>query len=93
MPTADVRFRRTERLILEIPAADKTAGTVRLLDRVGSPLAVPATVTLREDADGATWPRVEIILSPLAAGDYVVEYTPPAERAGEPVVTAFRIIP
>ena len=93
MPTADARFRRIERLILEIPANDKTPGTARLLDRVGNPLAVPATVTIREDAAGMTWQRVEIVLSPLAQGDYVVEYTGPAERPSEPLFTGFRIIP
>jgi hypothetical protein len=92
-PTADVRFRRTERLFLEIPSSDATAGRARLLDRVGNPLAVPATVTTREDQAGTIWQRVEIALSPLAPADYVVEFTPSADRPGESLFTAFRIIP
>jgi hypothetical protein len=88
-----VRYRRVERLILEIPSGEKTAGTARLLDRVGNPLAVPATVTTRDDPAGTIWQRVEIVLSPFAPGDYVIEYTGPPERPSEPLFTAFRIVP
>jgi hypothetical protein len=88
--TADARFRRTERLILETPttaSAGEAAG--RLLDRAGKPLNVPATATIREAADGSRWRRVEITLAPLAPADYIVEST----SGGERTLTGFKVVP
>ena len=73
MPTADLRFRRTERLIVETPVSLGTDVAARLLGRAGNVLNVPLTATIREDADGTRWRRAEITLAPLAPGDYVVE--------------------
>ena len=89
MPTADLRFRRTERLIVEAPASLGTDITARLLGRTGNPLNLPVTATIRDDADGTRWRRVEIALAPLAPGEYVVEMVAGAERT----LTAFRVIP
>ncbi len=89
VPTADVRFRRTERLILETPASPGVPATARLLDRTGSALGVPVNVTIRSDAGGPTWRRVEIVLAPLGQGDYIVETTAGEERS----LTAFRVVP
>ena len=60
-PTADARFRRTERLVVETPliAADATV-TARLLNRVGQPMAVPVALAERLDEScscGCRWPR------------------------------------
>jgi VWFA-related protein len=92
MPTADLRFRRTERLRLDVPAGSGDAADVysaRLLDRVGHPLSVPVTATLREDAEGSRWHTTEVALAPLAAGDYVIELTAGSERT----LAAFRVLP
>ena len=89
MPTADARFRRAERLILEAPASSATDVTARLLDRAGKALSVPVTASIREDADGLRWRRIEVMLAPLAQGDYIVESAAGAERT----LTGFRVVP
>ena len=89
MPTADLRFRRTERLIVETPVSLGTDVAARLLGRTGNSLNVPLTATIREDADGTRWRRVEITLAPLAPGDYVVEIT----AGGERTLAGFRVVP
>lgn len=89
VPTADVRFRRPERLILEAPVSSTANVSARLLDRAGKALSVPVTAVIREDADGLRWRRVEIVLAPLAQGDYIVESSAGAERT----LTGFTIVP
>lgn len=89
VPTADLRFRRTERLIVETPASLGTDIAGRLLGRTGNSLNVPLTATIREDADGTRWRRVEVTLAPLAPGDYVVETT----AGGERTLSGFRVVP
>jgi len=87
-PTADMRFRRTERLRVEVPAAADASGA-RLLDRTGKLLAVPVTAATRNDPDGTRWATGELVLAPLAPGDYVVELTVGELRT----MAAFRIVP
>jgi VWFA-related protein len=89
IPTADLRFRRTERIIVETPASLGGEVSARLLGRTGLPLNVPVTATIRNDADGTRWRRVEITLAPLAPGEYIVETTAGTERT----LTAFRVVP
>jgi VWFA-related protein len=89
MPTADLRFRRTERLVVETPVSIGTDIAARLLGRTGNSLNVPLTATIRDDADGTRWRRVELALAPLAVGDYVVEIT----AGGERTLTGFRVVP
>jgi hypothetical protein len=89
VPTADARFRRADRLILETPASSADAFSARLLDRAGNPLTIPVTAVIREDTDGLRWRRVEVVLAPLAQGDYIVESSAGAERA----LTGFRVVP
>lgn len=86
---ADARFRRAERLILEAPASSADDVSARLLDRNGNPLTIPVTAVIREDADGLRWRRIEVVLAPLAQGDYVVEAAAGAERT----LTGFRVVP
>ena len=54
MPTADLRFRRTERISIEIPTTSTDAGTAQLLNRVGQAMSIPVTAAIRDDADGST---------------------------------------
>ncbi|MGD9903175.1 MAG: VWA domain-containing protein [Vicinamibacterales bacterium] len=93
-PTADPRFRRTERLQVETPILDAGATlTARLLNRLGQPMAVP--VTLAERLDESLQLRValaEVSLAPLAMGEYVVEVTATRGDATESVTYAFRIV-
>lgn len=87
--TADVRFRRNERLRLELPTASAVAATARLLDRLGNLLQVPAQVTTRTDGAAAYgWVVVDATLAPLAAGDYLVEVT----QDGTTQLVAFRVV-
>lgn len=89
VPTADSRFRRTERIIIETPAAFAKDISARLLDRTGKPLAVPVTAVIREGTDGTRWHRLELTLAPLAPADYVVESTSGTDRT----LIAFRVVP
>jgi hypothetical protein len=88
--TADPRFRRNERLRLELPSNSSDVANARILDRAGTPMQVPATVSTRDEAPGQwKWIVVDVSLAPFAAGDYVVEVT----QAGASQVAAFRIVP
>jgi VWFA-related protein len=94
-PTADPRFRRTERLVVETPllAADATV-SARLLNRLGQPMAVP--VALAERLDESLQLRMslaEVVLAPLAPGEYVVEVTAAKGAATATVTYGFRMIP
>ena len=89
MPTADLRFRRTERVTVEIPTTSSEAGTARLLERAGKPMAIPITAAIREDADGSRWRTAQLALAPLAPGDYIIELTAGIEKS----LTAIRVLP
>jgi hypothetical protein len=89
VPTADLRFRRSERVRVEIPTVSTTVPGARLLDRTGKPLAVPVTGALREDPDGSRWQTGEVVLAPLAPGDYVIELSEGNAR----MLSAFRVVP
>jgi VWFA-related protein len=88
VPTADLRFRRSERLRVEVPSATD-AIAARLLDRTGKPLtAVPVLSASRTDADGVRWATAEVALAPLGAGDYVIEVSAGDTRT----IVAFRVV-
>ena len=95
MPTADPRFRRTERLRLEVPlAAEGFTGTGRLLTREGQ--ATPLIVTFSSRADEETKQQfgvADVTLAPLAAGDYVLELVLTKDGKSETVSYGFRIVP
>ena len=65
LPTADLRFRRSERLRVEVPSAADVAAA-RLLDRTGKPLAVPVAAATRTTPTARGGRRAE--LAPRAAG-------------------------
>jgi VWFA-related protein len=88
-PTADPRFRRTERVRLELPRAARPDGLkATLLDRTGAPLPVAVTTATRDEG-GVVWATVDLALAPLAPGDYVIR----VEVDGEESVTAIRVVP
>jgi len=93
LPTADRRFRRTERLVVQASASmAPDAVTAELLDRSGKPLQVPVTASI-VDKDFVRWARAEMALAPLAPGDYLLRIA--STRGDERIVTLapFRIIP
>ena len=93
--TADPRFRRTERLRLEVPlAGDGFTATGRLLTREGHQMPLVVAFTARTDA--ATQQRsgvADVTLAPLAAGEYVLELSIEKNGKTETVSYGFRIIP
>ncbi len=88
LPTADLRFRRSERVRVEVPSAvDVTSA--RLLDRTGKVMAaIPVTASTRTDADGTRWATGELLLAPLGPADYVIEVVAGDTRT----LVAFRIV-
>jgi VWFA-related protein len=95
VPTADARYRRTERIRLDVPrAANDSPASARLLGRDGRPLTMPISLTERTDADsGERMLVVDITLAPLAQGDYAVEITVGQGERKESATYAFRIVP
>jgi VWFA-related protein len=93
--TADPRFRRTERLRVEVPlAGEGVSGQGRVLTREGQ--STPLAVTFAARVDEPTQKRfgvAEVVLAPLAAGDYVLELTLGKDGKSEAVSYGFRIIP
>lgn len=89
MATADLRFRRTERISVEIPTTATDAGTAQLLNRTGQVMPIPVTTAIREDGDGARWRTAQLALAPLAPGDYAIEQS----AGGTTTLTAFRVLP
>ena len=92
--TADPRFRRTERLRVEVPVANDTVtGTGRLLTREGQPLQVVVNVTTRSDDNSKHTMVGEAALAPLAAGEYVLEMSLTKDGKTETVAYGFRLVP
>jgi len=89
VPTADLRFRRSERLRVDVPTPAAGTVTARLLDRNGNPLPIPVTAVVRDDPNGSRWQSAEVSLAPTAPGDYLIELTGLAERT----LLAFRVTP
>ena len=92
VPTADLRFRRSEQLRVELPTPFSETGGARLLDRTGKALAVPITTSARDDADGSRWQITQFALAPLAPADYVIEIAT-SGGSGKRTLVAFRVIP
>ncbi len=94
-PTADARFRRTERLRAEVARLDAAAVvTGRLLNRAGQSMQVPVTITERPGTDHAPATVVaELALAPLAAGEYVLEVMAAGGDRTETRSYAIRLVP
>ncbi|HEU4687482.1 MAG TPA: VWA domain-containing protein [Vicinamibacterales bacterium] len=94
VPTADLRFRRSDTLRLLIPASPAmAAGSARLLDRTGKELAVRVTVMPSQEPDGSKWLSGQAALAPLAPGDYLIEIVDTTNGAQRRTLTAFRVVP
>ena len=94
VPTADLRFRRSDTLRVLMPASPAMAAeSARLLDRTGKALAVPVTVEASQDPEGSRWLSGQAMLAPLAPGDYLVEIVATASGAQRRTLTAFRVVP
>lgn len=93
-PTADARMRRTERLRLATPRLSTSAVvTGRLLNRTGQVMQVPITITEVPGENGAVAQVVgELVLAPLAAGEYVVEIAATEGAKTETLSYAVRVV-
>jgi VWFA-related protein len=89
VPTADLRFRRSEQAKVEILTLSTDAGPARLLDQTGKALSVPVTAAVRNDADGSRWLTGQLALAPLGPGSYVIELSEGSHR----LLAAFRVVP
>ena len=93
VPTADPRFRRTERLRIEVPiSGEGFTGAGRLLTREGQPLQLVVNYTTRTDARGPLAVG-EVALAPLAAGEYVLELSLTKDGKTDAVSYGFRLVP
>ena len=93
VPTAMPFLRRVERLVAEWPvAASLDNRSARVLNVRGEPLPIPVTVVERE-TDGRRVIAVDLRLTPLAPGDYVLEVTAESGGAAERRLFAFRVTP
>ncbi|MGE3273792.1 MAG: VWA domain-containing protein [Vicinamibacterales bacterium] len=95
LPTADARFRRTERVRLEVPRISP-GGTVaaRLLNVEGQEIPVP--VRLAEKLDESLQLRsvvADLTLAPLAQGEYVIEVSVADGSRRDVATYGFRIVP
>lgn len=93
--TADPRFRRTERIRLEVPlAGDGFTATGRVLTREGHAMTLNVPFTTRiDDATKQVFGVADVTLAPLAAGEYVLELALVKAGKTETVAYGFRIIP
>jgi VWFA-related protein len=93
--TADPRYRRTDRVRVEIPLfGEVTSVKASLLDRSGHPIALPVQAGEERAPDGGlTWARAELALAPLAPGDYAIQTTVERGSSSQQLVTAFRVVP
>jgi VWFA-related protein len=93
--TADPRFRRTERLRLEVPlSGDGFVATGRVLTREAQPTPLAVSFTTRTDASTSQQFGVaEVVLAPLAAGEYVLELSLSKNGGTEVVSYGFRMVP
>jgi VWFA-related protein len=93
VPTGDVRFRRTERLRVDVPVAGKIDRVdAALLDRNGGTISISVD-TETQAADGLAWASALLALAPLAPGDYAIQTTIEHGSSTEQVMTAFRVVP
>jgi VWFA-related protein len=96
LPTADPRFRRTERLRVEVPifADDFTSkGSLLTREGVATPIVVTCSTRL-DEARNLRFAVADVTLAPLAVGEYVLQVT--LERKGGKsgdVAYGFRIVP
>jgi hypothetical protein len=87
------RFRRTERLRIEVPmpvGAGNAAGRVLTMQERATPLVVTYSTA---ETNGQTIGIADVILAPLAVGEYVLELSYDVNGQREVVNYNFRIIP
>ena len=92
LAAGDARFRRTERLRIEFPVAEGATLSGRLLTRQGQAMALAVETSTRTSDAGDVLGVANLVLAPLAPGEYVIEVV---ARAADSAIThyGFRIVP
>ncbi len=92
VPVAGYQFRRTERVHVEWPLLHPLdRREARLLGRSGQPVAVTVALTEREN-DGRQMLALDVLLAPLAPGDYVLEVVVTAGATTETKLVGIRVV-
>ena len=89
----DARFRRTERLRIEMPmpaGAANPSGRVLTMQELATPLIVSYSSQV---TNGQTVGIADVILAPLAVGEYVLELSFDVNGTREKATYNFRIVP
>ena len=90
----DDHYRRTERLRLELSLPSPQPATARVLGPTGTPLNVPVVTSTRTDrTSGRSILLADLLLAPLAQGDYELEVTLGTGSRSEVVPYRFSLIP
>ena len=95
VPTADPRYRRNEKVRVEVPLAPgATSVKAELLDQAGKVMAaIPVTSALvAPDDAGIGWATADLSLVPLGAGDYVVRVEVVHPDGTGRTLTGFRVV-
>jgi VWFA-related protein len=91
--TADRRLSRADRVRIEVPASDgATLPVAALLDRAGHVMAVPIEPGTRTEG-AVSWATGELVLAPLAPGEYVVKLTLTGAGGPQDIYTGIRVTP
>jgi VWFA-related protein len=90
LPAADRQFMRNERLRVEwlVDSPTPVRLRARILQTGGTPLSYAPPV-IADDRGTATLARLDLVLSPFASGDYLLELT--AERNGQERATLLAV--
>jgi VWFA-related protein len=94
VPTADPRFRRSERIRLEVPlAGEGFSGAGRVLTSTGQATPLIVSFTTRTEASTKqVFGVADLNLAPLAEADYVLQVTLTKNGKSEVVSYGFRLI-
>jgi hypothetical protein len=92
--TAGVHFARTDVAQLELPVTSEVMpGPGRILDRTGRPLKMPITESERTDSvTNQHWITADVVLAPLASGDYLLELGLLEKTGKSRVITGIRVV-
>jgi VWFA-related protein len=92
LPVVGREFARAERLLVRLtaygPGGTTPKVTARLLNRAGQPIT---DLPVAAAASGPSRSEIELALSPIAAGEYVIEITAAGETGEVKELIAFRV--
>lgn len=80
---------------LEVPAdPSDVLSLAQLVEKTGKPLAIPIVKGDRtDDTTGQRWLTADLVLAPLAMGEYAIEVGVTSAAGERRTVAAFKIVP